>query len=196
MRKKSIVLRTAVVCLLTAASTFAQQPAQQTPAPIPVPAPAAAQPSQPLTEYAQVRNARSHAEVGVAGLGDRMIVEVGNFKKLLDAAGGNCADIMLFLDTMPMNLTPESCNPQDGTVRYLLVRNEKNDEAWHWLLGTPHGFTRKIRVSVGTGMNAIDTLVTDFPIRVIPKYAFYLWILFTFVGAIGFIRLCRTTGLI
>src|SRR5580765_7118792 len=103
MRKKSIVLRSAVVCLLAAAGAFAQQPAQQAPAPVPVPAPAAAtastpaaaQPSQPLTEYAQVRNARSHAEIGVAGLGDRIIVEVGNFPKLLDAAGGNCAGIVL-----------------------------------------------------------------------------------------------------
>jgi len=204
MRKKSIVLRSAVVCLLAAASAFAQQPAQQTAVPVPppspvtapAPAPGTAQSSQPLTEYAQVRNARSHATIGVAGLGDRMIVEVGNFKKLLDAAGGNCADIVLFLDTMPMSLTPESCDVQNGTVRYLLLRNEKNDQVWHALLGNPRGFTRKIRVSVGTGMNAIDSRVTDFPIRVIPPIPFYLWMLVTFLGAIGFIWLCRTTGLI
>src|SRR5258708_30678275 len=121
MRKKSIVLRTAVVCLLTAASTFAQQPAQQTPAPIPVPAPAAAQPSQPLTEYAQVRNARSHAEVGVAGRRGRLIVGGGGLHKLLDAAGGECADIILFPPTMPRTLTPATAHPQEGPVpRYLL----------------------------------------------------------------------------
>lgn len=125
-----------------------------------------------------------------------MTVEVDNFAKLLDAAGGNCADIVLFLDTLPMNLTPESCNPQDGSVRYLLQRNSKNDDAWHWLLGRPAGFTRNIRVSVGTGMNAISTKVQNFPLRVIPRVAFYVWLLITFTGAILFVYLCRNTGLI
>jgi hypothetical protein len=204
MRKKSTVLRSAVVCLLAAASAFAQQPvpapssasSASAPGPAAAAAPAPAQPKQPLTEYALVRNARSHADVGEAGLGDRMIVEVGNFPKLLDAAGGNCADIVLFLDTLPMNLRPESCDVQNGTVRYLLTRNDKNDQAWHWLLGNPRHFTKNIQVSVGTGMTAINTRVTAFPIRVIPRMPFYGWILATLAGVIFFVHLCRTTGLI
>jgi hypothetical protein len=192
------IARTAVVCLLGATSAFAQSPAAGQPPAEPLQA--ATQPAQaagqPVADYAFVRNARSHAQTQTAGMGDRVTIEVENFPKLLAEANGNCASIVLFLDTVPMNLTPESCNSQGGTVRYLLVRNEKNDDAWHWLLGSPHGFTRNIRVSVGTGMNAIATRVENFPLRVIPPMAFYLWLAITFAGAVLFVYLCRSTGLI
>jgi hypothetical protein len=149
-----------------------------------------------VVDYAIVRNARSHANTPAVGLGDHLMVEVDHFPKLLSDAGGNCAGIVLFLDTLPMGLTPESCDVQGGTVRYLLERNDKNDNAWHWLLGNPHGFTRKIRVSVGTGDIAISSKVTDFPLRVIPPIPFYLWLAITFTGAILFVYLCRNTALI
>src|SRR5258708_24095177 len=182
----SSVVRTAVVCLLVAAaSAFAQD----------TPAPAAGPPTtthQPVAEYAWVRNARSHANTAAVGLGDRLIVEVENFPKLLADAGGNCAGIVLFLDTLPMNLTPESCSVQDGTVRFLLARNDKNDDAWHWLLGNPRGFTRKIRVSVGTNDIAVSTKMTEFPLRVIPPAPFYVWLALTFAGAILYAYLCRS----
>src|ERR1700682_623937 len=190
------VVRTAVVCLLVAAASAL---AQNVPAPASAPAPAPtppAVPGQPVAEYAWVRNAHSHVDTAGVGLGDRMIVEVEHFPKLLADAGGNCSGIVLFLDTLPMNLTPESCDVQGGTVRFLLVRNDKNDTAWHWLLGNPHGFVRKIRVSVGTGDLAVVTKLTDFPLRVIPAAPFYIWLVLTLAGAIYFIYLCRSTGLI
>src|SRR5258706_460243 len=124
------VVRAGVVCLVVASSALAQapQPAASAAVPQAPQPPAAGAPQQPVTEFALVRNARSHSPTPTAGLGDRMTVEVDNFAKLLESAGGNCAGIVLFLDTLPMNLTPESCNTQDGTVRYLLQRNSKNDD--------------------------------------------------------------------
>ncbi len=190
------VVRTASVCLLAAASAFAQDATGPVPAPTAPPASAPTTTQSPVVEYAIVRNARSHANTPAVGLGDHLMVEVDHFPKLLADAGGNCAGIALFLDTLPMGLTPESCDVQGGTVRYLLERNEKNDNAWHWLLGNPRGFTRKIRVSVGTGDIAISTKVTDFPLRVIPPIPFYMWLALTFAGAILFVYLCRSTGLI
>src|SRR5260221_4043209 len=175
--QNSSVVGTPVVGLLVATATAS---AKDTPAP--APGPPAMQ--QPVAEYAWVRNARSHANTAAVGLGDRLIVEVENFPKLLADAGGNCAGIVLFLDTLPMNLTPESCSVQDGTVRFLLARNDKNDDAWHWLLGNPRGFTRKIRVSVGTNDIAVSTKMTEFPLRVIPPVPFYIWLVLTFAGAI------------
>jgi hypothetical protein len=190
------VVRMAAVCLLAAASAFAQD-ASSTP-PATVPAPASTQPAsqQPVADYAWVRNAHSHANAPAVGLGDRLIVEVEHFPKLYAEAGGNCSGIVLFLDTLPMGLTPESCDVQGGTVRYLLERNDKNDSAWHWLLGNPRGFIRKIRVSVGTGDVAISTKMTTFPLRVIPPIPFFIWLALTFAGAILFVNLCRNTGLI
>src|SRR5258708_7704025 len=184
----SSVVRMAVVCLLVASSTFAQD----------TPAPAAAPPTtqQPVAAFAWVRNARSHANTAAVGMGDRLIVDVENFPKRWAEGGGNCAGIVLCLDTLLMNVTPESCNVQDGTVRFLLTRNEKNDDAWHWLLGNPRGFPRKSRVSVGTNDIAVSTKMTDFPLRVIPPIPFYIWLALTFAGAILYVYLCRSTGLI
>ena len=207
---RSSVVRLTLVCLtlfcLLATGAFAQE---QTPAnppavtAVPVPQPplqpvAAAKPSGSVVEYARVRNARSHTFTASAGLGDRMIVEVENFPKLLADAGGNCAGIVLFLDTLPMNgLPPQSCDVQDGTVRFLLMRNEKNEEQWHWLLGRPSGFTRKVRVSVGpTNMIALPTLIQDFPLRILPARMFYLWLAVTLVGLLVYLYLCRNTALI
>lgn len=185
----SSAVRAVVLCLLTgAASAFAQG---QTPQPV-----VQQQTQQPVVDYAWVKNARSHKTTRSVGLGDRLIVEVENFPKLLADAGGNCAGIMLFLDTLPMNIAPESCDVHDGTVRYVLTRNEKNDDAWHWLLGNPRGFTRMIRVSVGTGMMAIPSKMENFPLRAIPPLQFYIWLVLTFAGAAVFIYLCRRTELI
>jgi hypothetical protein len=184
----------AFACLLAAFSTFAQD--QSTTAAPPTTPPAT--PGQPVVEYARVRNARSHMLTQSAGLGDKLIVEVENFPKLLADAGGSCAAIVLFLDTLPMEgLPPESCDIQDGTVRYLLMRNEKNDAQWHWLLGSPHGFTRKIRVSVGpTNMIAVPSAIQAFPLRIMPPLMFYLWMLTSAMGLVIFIQLCRKTALI
>ena len=46
-----------------------------------------------------------------AGLDDRISVHVQNFGKLLEEVNGNCANIVLYLDTMPIKgLKPESCD--------------------------------------------------------------------------------------
>src|SRR5258708_7519731 len=191
------VVRMASVCLLAAVSAFAQDASTATPASTAPPSSASAPAAtQPVVDYAIVRNARSHANTPAVGLGDHLMVEVDHFPKLLADAGGNCSGIVLFLDTLPMGLTPESCSVQDGTVRFLLARNDKNDDAWHWLLGNPRGFTRKIRVSVGTNDIAVSTKMTEFPLRVIPPIPFYIWLPLTFAGPILSVYLCRSTGLI
>jgi hypothetical protein len=197
---KSIAVRVAFACLLAAFSTLAQDSSTtaSTLAPPPATTTAVATPTQAVVEYARVRNARNHLFTKSAGLGDKLIVEVENFPKLLADAGGSCAAIVLFLDTLPMDgLPPESCDIQDGTVRYLLTRSEKNDAQWHWLLGSPRHFTRKIRVSVGpTNMIALPSMIDAFPLRVMPPVMFYLWLLTTAVGLVIFIQLCRKTALI
>src|SRR5204862_117369 len=111
---------------------------------------------------------------------------------------GNCAGIVLYLDARPMNgLTPESCNTQDGTVRFILHRTDQSDAAWHWLLGSPNGFTRKIRISVGPSSNmALASNVQDFPLRVIPRFPFYGWLVLMAAFLTLTIVLCRRTALI
>src|SRR5205823_9534649 len=51
----------------------------------------------------------------VAGLDDRLSVHVQNFANLLKEAGGNCSNVILFINGMPIKgLKPESCDVKEG----------------------------------------------------------------------------------
>lgn len=136
---------------------------------------------------------------GSAGLGDRVSVTVRNFPKLLEQVSGNCHAIVLYLDGLPLRgMPPESCNPYDGTVRFLLDRvPDENDDQWHRLLGSPDGFQRKVRVSVGANDQfPFPTDVTTFALAVVPRMMFYLFIVLLVLSLALFIHLCRTTSII
>lgn len=111
-----------------------------------------------------------------AGLGDEIVVVVDGYTDLLAQAGGNCESVVLFLDGLPLaGLDPNSCDPQEGRLRYELRRTDENDERWHSLLGEPRSFTRKITVSVGpTDRISIATRVREFPLVVIPEKEFWV----------------------
>ncbi len=136
---------------------------------------------------------------GSAGLGDRVIVTVKNFPALLAKVNGNCRSIVLFLDTLPLRqMPPESCDQYDGTVRFLLDRvPDGNDEEWHRLLGSPNGFVRKMRLSVGADDQfAYPSDVTTFPLMLIPKGRFYFFLLLFAALLVAFIQLCRKSSMI
>jgi hypothetical protein len=133
-----------------------------------------------------------------AGLGDRLTVKVRNFPALL-AKVPSCHAIILFLDGLPLrDMPPESCNPYDGTVRYYLDRVPgSNDTEWHRLLGSPKGFTRRTRVSVGADDQfAYPTDVMSFKLKIIPGPQFYLFLGLLVFGTVLFVYLCRTTTII
>jgi len=134
-----------------------------------------------------------------AGLTDRITVKVRNFEKLLAQVDNNCRAVVLFIDAMPLRGMPaESCNPYTGEVRYLLDRvPDQNDEEWHRILGSPSGFSRNVRISVGANDQfAVPTDVTEFPLIVVPKFLFYLFLFLFGVSLLFFIYLCRTTTII
>jgi hypothetical protein len=137
----------------------------------------------------------------MAGLDDRLSVHVQNFGTLLKQANGNCQGIVLFLDGMPIKADKaESCDKEKGHVRYRLLRDkdEKSDEtAWHSLLGSPDGFTKRISVSVGSDQQfSIPSSVTAFDLEVIPKPQFLAFMGLVALALAIFIYLVRTTSLI
>jgi hypothetical protein len=152
----------------------------------------------PATEP-QVIAAKGYGRSGSAGMGDRLEVTVRNFPVLLQKVSGNCHAIVLFLEGLPLRqMPPESCNQYDGTVRYLLDRvPEGNDQEWHRLLGSPNGFVRKVRVSLGSNDQfAFPTTALSFPLRILPSRGFYTFLALIAFFLISFIYLCRTTGII
>ncbi len=152
----------------------------------------------PATEP-RVTQAKGSWHNGVAGLGDRVTVTVRNFPTLLAKVNGNCGAIVLFLDGLPLHqMPPESCDQYDGTVRYTLDRiPEGNDDAWHRLLGSPNGFIRKTRLSVGTDDRfAYPTDVVSFPLKILPAGRFYTFLVLLVISLIAFIQLCRRSPMI
>jgi hypothetical protein len=152
----------------------------------------------PATEP-QVIAAKGYGHAGSAKIGDRLEVTVRNFPALLEKVSGNCHAIVLFLNGLPLRqMPPESCDQYDGTVRYLLDRvPEGNDQEWHRLLGSPNGFVRKVRVSVGANDQfAFPTTVQTFPLRILLPRRFYTFLALLVFFLISFVYLCRNTGII
>lgn len=134
----------------------------------------------------------------MAGLDDPISIHVQNVSTLMEKAGGNCANIVLFLDGMPITgLQPESCDPVQGHVRYRLLRTGHADAAWHALLGSPHGYSHAVTVSVGADAQyPVRTTVTNFQLEVIPRAQLGLFFGLLALGLAVFVYLCRNTGLI
>ena len=152
----------------------------------------------PATEP-HVTAAKGFEREGSAGIGNRLEVTVRNFPALLQKVSGNCHAIVLFLNGLPLRqMPPESCNQYDGTVRYLLDRvPDGNDQEWHRLLGSPNGFVRNVRVSVGANDQfAFPTTVQNFPLRILPSSGFYVFLGLLAFFLISFVYLCRHTGIV
>jgi hypothetical protein len=161
------------------------------------PAARAPNPFDPATAP-HVLEATGSGSMHTAGLGDRLTVKIRNFPTLLGKVP-SCQAVVLFLDGLPLrDMPPESCNGYDGTVRYYLDRVPgSNDAEWHRLLGSPNGFLRSVRVSVGSDDQfAYPTDVMSFQLKIIPGPQFYLFLAMLFFGTILFIHLCRTTTII
>jgi hypothetical protein len=133
----------------------------------------------------------------IAGLDDRLSIHVQNFNTLLKNANGNCNGIVLFLDGMPIKGDkPESCDTVTGHIRYRLLRVQTDDDAWHTLLGSPHGYTRKISVSVGSNAQVASSSSATFDLEVIPRPQFLAFIALITLALSIFVYLCRTTSLV
>jgi hypothetical protein len=134
----------------------------------------------------------------VAGLDDRISLHVQNLDTLLAKVDNNCSALVLFLDGMPLKgIQPESCDRVSGHVRYRLEREQKDDGAWHELLGSPTNFTRPVSVSIGstTSFSALSS-VTNFELEVIPAGPFHVYLILLLVTLIGFVYLCTHTPVI
>jgi hypothetical protein len=133
-----------------------------------------------------------------ARLHDRITVKVENLPRLLAQVDGDCSRLVLFLDGMPIEGTPpESCNPTAGWIRFELDRTDASDKAWHTLLGSPQGFTRKIMVSVGpSGQYPIRSHVRGFDLVIVREAELAAFAALFLAALALFVRLARRTSLL
>ena len=202
----------AVLFLFMATAVLAQQPAATgTPAPPAPPAKTTVVPPKPPWEPEgtpivpddggppRVYFAHSYDKEtpNLAGLDDRLSIHVQNFGTLLKQANGNCKAIVLFIEGMPLKGDKaESCDPVNGHVRYRLLRDKSDDDAWHLLLGSPHGFAHTVDVSVGSDTQFAIPSSATFDFEVIPALQFRIFIGLIALALAILIHLCRTTSLV
>lgn len=165
--------------------------------------PALAQEKEPFDPATapRVTKAVGSRNDGSAGLGDRISLAVTRLDKVLGEVDGNCRALVLFLDEIALTGMPaESCDPYSGEVQFLLDRNpddERNDAAWHSLLGSPTSYTREVEVSVGASDQfSIPTNVRTFRLFILPKGMLRGFLVLVLIAAVGFILLCARTNLI
>jgi hypothetical protein len=133
----------------------------------------------------------------MVGLDDRLSLHVENFSTLLKNAKGNCQGIVLFLEGMPIKGDkPESCDAARGHVRYRLLRVPEDDGPWHTLLGSPHGYTHTVDVSVGSDAQFSIPSTATFSLEVIPRRQFLAFLALVTFSLGVFVYLCRTTSLV
>src|ERR1051325_3643267 len=125
----------------------------------------------------------------LAGLDDKISIHVNNFSTLVAKANNDCAQIVLFLDGMPIKgLKPESCDRIAGHIRYRLLRTPDADNAWHSLLGSPQGFTRYVNVTVGPDTQNTIGNPMEFELQILPRKQFWVFVLLLAVMLAVFVR--------
>jgi len=134
----------------------------------------------------------------IAGLDDRVSVHVQNFGKLLEEVNGNCANIVLFINGMPIKgLKPESCDKTQGHVRYLLHRTDDSEDVWHKLLGSPRHYANPVSLSVGADPQfSVRSEVAEFYLEAVPRGWFFLFIVLAALFAFFIVTLSRRTSII
>ncbi|HEY0143359.1 MAG TPA: hypothetical protein VGF48_20875 [Thermoanaerobaculia bacterium] len=138
---------------------------------------------------------------GSAGLGDRVTVNVRGLDQILTQVSGNCRAIVLYVNQIPLSgMQGDSCDPYTNDVRFVLDRNpedDKNDAAWHRLLGSPNGYMRPVMISVGASdQYAVPTDVRAFPLHIVPKGQLLGFIVLLVLGAAFFLYVCARTSII
>ncbi len=101
----------------------------------------------------------SAIETRRAGLGDLVTLRVDNLATLVQQSkcagagvGVNCQkqEIILFLNGRPLaGDGPEVLLPEDNLVQFHLSRKSGTDDLWEDLLGSPQGFVKEVKASVG-----------------------------------------------
>jgi hypothetical protein len=142
-------------------------------------------------------------EVCTAGIGDRVIVEVGGLSERIKAGALKPADLVLFLNGRPLagvKGIPASTSDSDW-VAFDLKRTNDSSDAWAALLGRP-GFQRHRGVSVGVGLPDQQAFPADGNAQMIINLRLYHkgWAIFALIVLILtialFFYLAKRTGIV
>ncbi len=144
---------------------------------------------------------------GKLALFNTITVTVANLPLLLKAAGNDYSKIILFLDGYPLKGITNSPRPGDGSneLKFDLKRtdNEDTKKSWNSLLGRPSlpiPKDKPVSVTVGVqGQPPVETAVKDntkFPMTVISKYGYWVFVAALVLFLWQFIRWAKNSDVL
>jgi hypothetical protein len=139
-----------------------------------------------------------------AGLGDLITLRVENLPTLIQqskcaAKEPNCQkqEIVLFLNGRALTGDgPEVILPEENILQYHLSRAEGSDDLWEDLLGSPTGFVKEVKASVGLANGYPLDTAQPFELVVIHEGWFWGCFLLLAVVALSTLYLARRTSLL
>ena len=167
------------------------------------PSPTPSRPTQSQEAVAVPTPTRPH-ELCIAGIGDRVIVEVDGLKEAEKNGAINSGDLVLFLNGRPLkgvNAVPVD-DPEANWLAFDLIRTDDSSQAWSALLTSP-GFQRyrEEKVSVGfADKPALPFSDRNNPPKIGLRLYHRGWAIGSLIGLlltlVLFWRLAKTTGVI
>src|SRR5687768_327447 len=86
-----------------------------------------------------------------AAMGEKITVEIDGLSQAVrDAKDFDPSKLILYLDGYPLEgIHPQSVDPIRNVLTFIPIRNEKNEEKWTALIGSPKTYLLPVKVSVG-----------------------------------------------
>jgi hypothetical protein len=139
-----------------------------------------------------------------AGLGDLLTLRVENLPALVQQSKcigkeSNCQkqEIVLFLNGRPLTGDgPEVILPEENTLQFHMSRAEGSDDLWEDLLGSPTGFVREVKASVGLANGYPLEGAQPFELIVIQEGWFWGCSILLAIVALSTIYLAQRTSLL
>ncbi len=134
---------------------------------------------------------------GKLGLYNPITIEVENLSKYLEQPGKDAKKFVLYLDWRPLKGVNSRLIDGTDKLRFDIRPTSDSKDEWNALLGRPKGFTYKVPVSIGyENENPILTDVTDYPLIVIKKTGFWIFVVIFVLVLSLFLWLAKASSII
>ena len=114
---------------------------------------------------------------GTLALDRQITITVANLREFLTKPGNDPKKFVLYLQGRAIEGIVPQTVPGEERLRFDVQRTEASKDAWSALLGSPHGATRQVTVSVGyDSEEPVETLVTKYELHIV-RSALWAWLL-------------------
>lgn len=141
------------------------------------------------------------AVMGELGLYNTITIEVENLSKYLEQPGKDAKKFILYLNWRPLKGVNSRLIDGTNKLQFDIRRTSDSKDEWNALLGRPFagdkGFTYSVPISIGyENENPIPTDVNKYPLIVINKTVFWIFVVSFALALFLFVWLARDSSII